>query len=128
MDLSTSYTIKAKVTGQNQIGGLQKGLGGLKTSTNNATTAMNKLKSRLSNPSNHISIKVDLLNNKEIILAIKKAKEILQEAQNGGIVELEEDALGEEVKVKRPAKNPPEVKLPKLNNTHTSEEDRVNEG
>ena len=30
--------------------------------------AMNKLKSRLSNPSNHISIKVDLLNNKEIIL------------------------------------------------------------
>jgi len=65
---------------------------------------------------------------KIVDLAIKKAKEILQEAQNGGIVELEEDALGEEVKVKRPAKNPPEVKLPKLNNTHTSEEDRVNEG
>ena len=40
--------------------------------------AMNKLKSRLSNPSNHISIKVDLLNNKEIILAIKKAKKFLK--------------------------------------------------
>ena len=44
MDLSTSYTIKAQVQGQNQIGGLQKSLGGLKTTTNNTATAMNKLK------------------------------------------------------------------------------------
>ena len=29
MDLSTSYTIKAQVTGQNEIGGLTKGLGKL---------------------------------------------------------------------------------------------------
>jgi len=49
MDLSTSYTIKAKVTGQNEIGGLQKSLGGLKTSTNNTATAMNKLKTAASN-------------------------------------------------------------------------------
>ena len=34
MDMSTSYTIKAKVTGQDAIGGLNKGLGKLKTTTN----------------------------------------------------------------------------------------------
>lgn len=44
MDLSTSYTIKAKVEGQNQIGGLQKSLGGLKTSTDKAATSMGNLK------------------------------------------------------------------------------------
>jgi len=44
MDLSTSYTIKAQVTGQDQISGLTKGLGKLKTNTNNAATAMGKLK------------------------------------------------------------------------------------
>tara|TARA_R100001510_G_scaffold15450_2_gene12954 strand:+ start:399 stop:2117 length:1719 start_codon:yes stop_codon:yes gene_type:complete len=44
MDLSTSYTIKAQVQGQNQIGGLEKGLDKLKTSSNNAAGAMNKLK------------------------------------------------------------------------------------
>ena len=49
MDLSTSYTIKAQVTGQNEIGGLTKGLGKLKTSTNNTATAMNKLKSAAGN-------------------------------------------------------------------------------
>tara|TARA_Y100000114_G_scaffold143269_1_gene150640 strand:+ start:346 stop:2052 length:1707 start_codon:yes stop_codon:yes gene_type:complete len=49
MDLSTSYTIKAQVQGQNQIGGLQKSLGGLKNTTNNTATAMNKLKSAASN-------------------------------------------------------------------------------
>ena len=48
MDLSTSYTIKAKVTGQNQIGGLQKSLGGLKTSTDKAATSMGKLKNMAS--------------------------------------------------------------------------------
>lgn len=49
MDLSTSYTIKAQVQGQNQIGGLQKSLGGLKTTTNNTSIAMNKLKTAASN-------------------------------------------------------------------------------
>ena len=44
MDLSTSYTIKAQVQGQNQIGGLEKSLGGLKTSTDKAATSMGKLK------------------------------------------------------------------------------------
>ena len=44
MDMSTSYTIKAKVTGQDAIGGLNKGLGNLKTTTNNNVTAMNKLR------------------------------------------------------------------------------------
>ena len=42
--MSTSYTIKAKVTGQDAIGGLNKGLGKLKTTTNNNVTAMNKLR------------------------------------------------------------------------------------
>ena len=49
MDLSTSYTIKAQVQGQNQIGGLQKSLGGLKTTTNNTATAMTKLKTAAGN-------------------------------------------------------------------------------
>ena len=49
MDLSTSYTIKAQVQGQNQIGGLEKGLGKLKNTTNTTTTAMNKLKGAASN-------------------------------------------------------------------------------
>ena len=44
MDLSTSYTIKAQVTGQNQIAGLKSGLDKLKTSSNNAAGAMAKLK------------------------------------------------------------------------------------
>ena len=40
---------------------------------------MNNLKSRLKNPSNHISIKVDLLKNNGIKLAIKKAKKFLKQ-------------------------------------------------
>jgi NAD(P)-dependent dehydrogenase (short-subunit alcohol dehydrogenase family) len=40
---------------------------------------MDNLKGRLNNPSNHISIKVDLLNNKEIVLAVKKAKKFLKQ-------------------------------------------------
>ena len=44
MDMSTSYTIKANVTGQDAIGGLNKGLGKLKTTTNNNVAAMNKLR------------------------------------------------------------------------------------
>ena len=39
---------------------------------------MDNLKNGLKNPSNHISIKVDLLNNNEIISAIKKAQKFLK--------------------------------------------------
>ena len=45
MDLSTTYTIKAKVTGQESLNGLNKGLGKVKESSNRAATAFNKLKS-----------------------------------------------------------------------------------
>ena len=47
--MSTSYTIKAKVTGQDAIGGLNKGLGKLKTTTNQNVSAMNKLRGAASN-------------------------------------------------------------------------------
>ena len=49
MDLSTSYTIKAKVEGQKQISGLETGLNKLKVSTNNTATAMSKLKTAAGN-------------------------------------------------------------------------------
>ena len=49
---------------------------------------------------------------KLIELAIAKAKEVLQEA-NVNNMELDEPLTGEEVKVKRPKKNPSEVPLPK---------------
>lgn len=49
MDMSTSYTIKAKVTGQDAIGGLNKGLGKLKKTTNNNVAAMNKLRTAAGN-------------------------------------------------------------------------------
>tara|TARA_B100000676_G_scaffold124890_1_gene124372 strand:- start:6652 stop:8451 length:1800 start_codon:yes stop_codon:yes gene_type:complete len=49
MDLSTSYTIKAKVEGQNQIGKLETGLNKLKVSTNKTATAMSKLKTAAGN-------------------------------------------------------------------------------
>ena len=42
--------------------------------------AMEKLKNKLKNPSNHTSIKVDLLKNNEIKLAIKKAKKLRNNA------------------------------------------------
>ena len=45
MDLATTYTIKAKVTGQDSINGLNKGLGKVKDSSNKAAIAFNKLKS-----------------------------------------------------------------------------------
>jgi len=44
MDMTTALTIQAKVVGQNQIGGLTKGLGGLTTQTNKAQGAMGRLK------------------------------------------------------------------------------------
>ena len=40
---------------------------------------MENLKNRLKNPSSHISIKVDLLKNNAIKLAIKKAKKFLKQ-------------------------------------------------
>ena len=40
---------------------------------------MDNLKNRLKNPSSHISIKVDLLENNAIKLAIKKAKKFLKQ-------------------------------------------------
>jgi tape measure domain-containing protein len=45
MDLATTYTIKAKVTGQESINGLNKGLGKVKESSNKAAASFNKLKS-----------------------------------------------------------------------------------
>ena len=39
---------------------------------------LDNLKKRLKNPSNHISVKVDLLENSSIKLAIKKAKKFLK--------------------------------------------------
>ena len=44
LDMTTALTIKASVTGQGQINGLAKGLGGVTKQTNNATTALGRLK------------------------------------------------------------------------------------
>lgn len=44
MDMSTALTIKANVVGQNQIGGLEKGLGRVTGQTKKATTAMGRLR------------------------------------------------------------------------------------
>ncbi len=60
-------------------------------------------------------------------IAITKAKEILQEAEHLGTIELDEDVMGEEVKVKKPKKNPSEEKLPKTSNIEGNA-DLVNEG
>ena len=43
---------------------------------------------------------------KIVELAILKAKEVLQEAEHLGTLKLDEPLTGEEVKVKRPKKNP----------------------
>lgn len=45
MDLATTYTIKAKVTGQESLNGLNKSLGKVKDSSNKTAKAFNKLKS-----------------------------------------------------------------------------------
>lgn len=44
MDMTTALTIKANVVGQNQIGGLERGLGKVSKQTNRATTAMGRLR------------------------------------------------------------------------------------
>lgn len=64
---------------------------------------------------------------KSVELAILKAKEVLQEAQNLGIIPLDEPSMGEDVKVKRPKKNPTEVPLPKTSNIEGGA-DLINDG
>ena len=64
---------------------------------------------------------------KAVELAILKAKEVLQEAQNLGIIPLDEPSMGEDVKVKRPKKNPSEVPLPKTSNIEGGA-DLINDG
>ena len=52
------------------------------------------------------------MGEEEIIQeAIAKAKEIIQEAGHLGILENKDDLMGEEVKVKKPKKNPAEEKI-----------------
>jgi len=48
---------------------------------------------------------------KLIEVAIMKAKEILQNFQDGTTVRLDEDVMGEDIKLKRPKKNPSEEKI-----------------
>lgn len=64
---------------------------------------------------------------KLVELAINKAKEVIQEQKNLGTIGLDEDVMGEEVKVKKPKKNPSEEKLPKTSNIEGNA-DLVNEG
>tara|TARA_R110000850_G_scaffold4256_2_gene19776 strand:+ start:1748 stop:1963 length:216 start_codon:yes stop_codon:yes gene_type:complete len=54
-------------------------------------------------------------------LAIAKAKEVIQEAAHLGTLELDEDVMGEEVKVTRPKENPKEIKLPETSNIEGKE-------
>jgi len=61
---------------------------------------------------------------KIVELAILKAKQILQEAEHLGTLELDEPLTGEDEKVKRPKKNPSEVPLPKTSNVE-GKEDKV---
>ena len=62
---------------------------------------------------------------KIVELAIRKAKEVLQEG-NVNTMELDEPLMGEEVKVKKPKKNPSEEALPKTSNVE-GKEDKLNE-
>lgn len=64
---------------------------------------------------------------KMVELAILKAKEILQEAEHLGTLELDENVMGEEMKVKKPKKNPSEVKMGDMSNID-GKEDKVNDG
>ena len=72
---------------------------------------------------------------KIIELAILKAKEILQDAGHLGRLKLDEDVMGEEMKVKKPKKKPSEVNLTgpfiaqmrDLSNIE-GKEDKVNDG
>jgi vacuolar-type H+-ATPase subunit I/STV1 len=64
---------------------------------------------------------------KQVEIAILKAKEIIQEAKHLGILELDEPSLGEDFKVKRPKKNPAEVPIPKTSNIEGKEK-KENDG
>lgn len=64
---------------------------------------------------------------KIVELAILKAKEILQEAGHLGRLKLDEDVMGEEMKVKKPKKNPSEVKMGDMSNID-GKEDKTNDG
>ena len=64
---------------------------------------------------------------KLVELAIEKAKQVIQEAEHLGILPLDEDVMGEEVKLTRPKKTPEKVPLPKTSNID-GEEDKLNEG
>ena len=48
---------------------------------------------------------------RKVSLAIEKAKEVIQAFQDGTTVEMEGDLQGEEVKLKKPKKNPAEEKV-----------------
>ena len=48
---------------------------------------------------------------KLIEVAIMKAKQVLQEFNHGTTVRLDEDVMGEDIKLKRPKKNPSEEKI-----------------
>ena len=52
------------------------------------------------------------INKEEMLVhaTIDKAKKVIQEANKLGILENKDPVMGEEVKVKRPNKNPPEEK------------------
>jgi len=65
------------------------------------------------------------MGRKVVELAIRKAKEVLQEA-NVNTMELDEPLTGEEVKIKKPKKNPSEESLPKTSNVE-GKEDKLNE-
>jgi len=64
---------------------------------------------------------------KIVELAILKAKEILQEAGHLGRLKLDENVMGEEMKVKKPKKNPSEVKMGEMSNID-GKEDKTNDG
>lgn len=53
------------------------------------------------------------INKEEMLVhaTIDKAKKVIQEANKLGILENKDPVMGEEVKVKRPNKNPPEEKV-----------------
>ena len=63
---------------------------------------------------------------KIVELAIRKAKDVLQETEHLGQLELDDPLTGEEIKVKKPKKNPSEETLPKTSNVE-GKEDKLNE-
>jgi hypothetical protein len=64
---------------------------------------------------------------KLVELAIEKAKQVIQEAKHLGTLPLDEDVMGEEVKLTRPKKTPEKPSLPKTSNID-GDADLLNEG